>query len=60
LIRHDEQLKALSSLPAAVNELATQLRVANGQARVVALLVGGFSSVVSCVGTWIIIVHFSH
>jgi hypothetical protein len=60
LIRHDEQLKSLAALPMAVNELATQLRVANARARDVALVIGGFSSIVSCIGTWIVIAHFSH
>jgi hypothetical protein len=58
LIRHDEQLKALALLPAAVTELAAQLRVANAQARLVALIVGGVASVIGCVGTWVGMVIF--
>lgn len=60
LIRHDEQLKALAQLPAAVQELTTQLRVANARATTVAACIGAACSVLGCVGTWVVMVHFSH
>ena len=60
LIRHDEQLRALSCLPSAVNELTMQLRIANARAATVAACIGSACSVIACVGTWVILVHFSH
>lgn len=59
LIRHDEQLKALAQLPGAVQELTTQLRVANARVSTVAACVGVVGSVLGCVGTWVVMVHFS-
>lgn len=58
LIRHDEQLKALAQLPGAVQELTTQLRVANARASTVAACVGIVGSVLGCVGTWLVMIHF--
>jgi hypothetical protein len=58
LIRHDEQLRSLSLLPAAVNELTTQLRVANARAATIAACIGVAGSVMGCIGTWAVMVHF--
>lgn len=59
LIRHDEQLKALAQLPAAVQELTMQLKIANASARVIAACVGVGCSIASTVGTWFVMVHFA-
>jgi hypothetical protein len=58
LIRHDEQLKALASLPAAVNELTAQLRVANARAMTIAGCIGVAGSIAGCVGTWAVMIKF--
>ncbi len=59
LIRHDEQLKALASLPQAVNELTAQLRVANARATTLAACIGSGCSVLGCAGTWFVMAHFA-
>ena len=58
LIRHDEQLKALAQLPAAVTELAAQMRVANARATTIAAAIGAACSVAACLGTWAVLVYF--
>jgi hypothetical protein len=60
LIRHDEQLKALATLPAAVNELAAQMRVANARATTVAAAIGVGGSILGCAGTWFVMIHWAH
>jgi hypothetical protein len=60
LIRHDEQLKALASLPNAVNELTAQLRVSNARATTVAACIGVGGSILGCIGTWVVMIRFAH
>ena len=60
LIRHDEQLKALASLPNAVNELTAQLRVANARATTIAACIGVGGSILGCVGTWFVMFLLTH
>jgi hypothetical protein len=66
LIRHDEQLKAVPQLADAVQTLATQLnglstdlRVSVAKAATLAGLIGVAGAVVSCVGTWYVLIHYA-
>lgn len=54
LIRHDEQLKALAQLPGAVQELTTQLRVANARANTIMACIGAGGSILGAGGTWLV------
>lgn len=59
LIRHDEQLKALPDLTAAVSALKTVIAVNAAKVAFIGTVAGVIGSIVSCVGTWIVIAHFS-
>ncbi len=52
LIRHDEQLRALALLPAAVTELTAQLREANARNHAISAAIGIAGSVIGTIGTW--------
>ena len=49
-----------TQLAAAVSRLSTAMEVANARVTTVAVVVGIIGSVVSCVGTWVIMIRFGH
>ena len=58
LIRHDEQLKTVPRLTEAVNRLSEELHIANARANAIAACIGIMGSIIGCLGTWAVMIHF--
>ena len=59
LIRHDEQLKTLAPLPAAVQKLADKQNSLSAKVGLVVASVSVAGMIINCLGTWYILIHFS-